>query len=89
MKSNITSILTQVIYSSFQFVFPYLLGQKEVGQPKLPPELERQIFETCALDYPEICTNLVLVSKRVYTWSVGVLIVLFRSAYRVAGLIPS
>ncbi len=81
MKSNITSILTDIIFSSFQSASRYLLGQNKVDlklpEPKFPPELERQIFETCALDSPEVCTNLVLVSKRVYEWSVNVLILLF------------
>ncbi len=80
VESNIISIITDVIYSSFQSGSRYLLGQKEVDlklpEPKFPPELERQIFETCALDDPEVCTNLVLVSKRVYEWLVNVLMLL-------------
>ena len=81
MKSNITSILTDAIYSSFQSASRYFLGQKEADlklpEPKFPPELERQIFEACALDYPEICTNLILISQRVYQWSVNVFMLLF------------
>ena len=80
VEANITSILTDVIFSSFRSASRYLLGQKEVDlklpEPKFPPELERQIFETCALDYPEVCTNLVLVSKRVYEWLVNVVLLL-------------
>ena len=52
-------------------VAKYALGlQKVTGPPKLPPELERLIFEMCALDSPEFCTVLVLVTKRAYAWSV-------------------
>ena len=46
--------------------------------PKLPPELELQIFETCAREFPEVCKTLVLVSKSVYAWSVD-MFVLFPS----------
>ncbi len=74
MKWN-TSVLTDAVNASQCF-----LGQTEADsklpEPKFPPELERKIFETCALDYPEVCTNLLLVSKRVYVWSVDTLILL-------------
>ncbi|KJA20418.1 hypothetical protein HYPSUDRAFT_203734 [Hypholoma sublateritium FD-334 SS-4] len=68
MKSGTTSGLPDAIYSSFQSAFRSLLGQKTAGPPKLTPELEQQIFETCALDCPEVCSDLVLVSKMVYKW---------------------
>lgn len=90
MKSNTTSSLPNTIYFCFQSAFRYLLGwEKAVGPPKFPPELERQIFQTCALNYPEVCTDLVLVSKTVYAWSVVVIILLSRIAYPVVGLILS
>lgn len=46
------------------------LRPKVIGPPKLPPELELLIFETCALESPEVCTVLALVAKRVYAWLV-------------------
>ncbi|KAK7051905.1 hypothetical protein R3P38DRAFT_3386552 [Favolaschia claudopus] len=36
--------------------------------PILPPELEREIFETAAIRHPEIIPNLFLVSRRVHDW---------------------
>ena len=72
-----------------QFASRYLLSQRAPVQPKLPPELERQIFEICALDCPEFCTTLILVSKRVYEWSVGAVILLSYATYFTAGSILS
>ncbi|KJA20420.1 hypothetical protein HYPSUDRAFT_811842 [Hypholoma sublateritium FD-334 SS-4] len=74
MKSIPTPKLRRVISSSFQTVFRNLISHKAAGPPKLPPELERQIFETCAFDCPEVCTTLVLVCKRVYAWIDPILI---------------
>jgi len=54
------------LYSSFKFAFG--LHHKVTGPPKLPPDLERRIFKSCALECPEICTVLVLVAKRVHVW---------------------
>ncbi|KAF8624564.1 hypothetical protein AX15_005811 [Amanita polypyramis BW_CC] len=59
MKSFIEHAIT--LYTSFK----YLFRQKT---PKLPPQLERRIFETCALESPETCTTLILVAKRVHAW---------------------
>lgn len=56
------------------------LHQKVTGPPKLPLDLERQIFEMCALESPEVCTTLVLVARRVHVWSV-------RNDYKVAALL--
>lgn len=53
------------LYSAFSSTF---LRRQIVGPPKLPPELERRIFEECALDCPQFCTVLVRVSKRAYEW---------------------
>ncbi|KAK7023261.1 hypothetical protein R3P38DRAFT_3357061 [Favolaschia claudopus] len=36
--------------------------------PILPPELEREIFETAAIRHPDIIPNLFLVSRRIYDW---------------------
>ncbi|KAF8626700.1 hypothetical protein AX15_004724 [Amanita polypyramis BW_CC] len=41
---------------------------------ELPPRLERRIFETCALEYPETRTTLVLLAKRVHAWIDPILI---------------
>ncbi len=80
MKTAANWGLLKTIYSTFRSAFRYLMGQTE-GPPKLPPELERQIFETCAFDCPEVCANLVLVCKRVYIWSVGALYSIALPAY--------
>jgi hypothetical protein len=40
------------------------------GPPRLPPELERQIFEDCARNNREICLELILVARRVRVWYV-------------------
>jgi hypothetical protein len=53
----------------------FTLHQKVTGPPKLPPDLERRIFEMCALESPEVCTVLVLVARRVHEWSVGTTII--------------
>jgi len=55
---------------SAAFKSAFRLRQKISGPPKLPPDLERRIFEMCALDNPEVCTVLVLVARRVHVWSV-------------------
>ena len=67
MKPYIEHAVT--LYSAFKSAFG--LHQKVTGPSKLPPELERQIFETCALENPEVCPVLLLVARRVYLWSVG------------------
>ncbi|KAK7023204.1 hypothetical protein R3P38DRAFT_1101061 [Favolaschia claudopus] len=41
------------------------------SSPRLPPELEREIFETAAYVYPEAILNLLLVSRRVFEWLDG------------------
>jgi hypothetical protein len=41
--------------------------------PAFPPELERHLFETCALNNRETCLELVLVARRVRDWYVFVL----------------
>ncbi|KAF8626703.1 hypothetical protein AX15_004727 [Amanita polypyramis BW_CC] len=48
--------------------------RKVIGPPKLPPELERRVFENCALENPGTCATLVLVAKRVQTWIDPILI---------------
>ena len=48
---------------------------KVTGPPQLPPALERRIFETCALENPEVCTVLMLVARRVHEWSVGAIVI--------------
>lgn len=40
------------------------------GPPKLPPELEWQIFEICARNDREACLTLILVARRVREWYV-------------------
>ena len=64
---------TPTIYSVVKSAFG--LHQKVTGPPKLPPELELQIFEICALDCPEVCVVLVRVVRRVHLWSVVTIIV--------------
>ncbi|KAJ7091689.1 hypothetical protein C8R44DRAFT_412011 [Mycena epipterygia] len=43
-------------------------GFADPGCPALPPELEREIFETCALSRPSEIPKLLLVSPRVKEW---------------------
>ncbi|KAF8171070.1 hypothetical protein K438DRAFT_2024164 [Mycena galopus ATCC 62051] len=38
------------------------------SSPTLPPELEREIFELCALDLPVSIPKLMLIAKRVHEW---------------------
>ncbi|KAF8813435.1 hypothetical protein BYT27DRAFT_7220387 [Phlegmacium glaucopus] len=64
--------LAVALYSSFKSVF--CLDQKVTSPPKLPPDLERRIFEMCALECPEVCTVLVLVVSRVHMWIDPILI---------------
>ncbi|KAK7051958.1 hypothetical protein R3P38DRAFT_2603139 [Favolaschia claudopus] len=45
---------------------PMLPSESE--HPYLPPELEREIFETAAVQYPNTIPALFLVSHRVYDW---------------------
>ena len=71
MKSYTEHAVT--LFSAFKSVF--CLPQKVTGPPNLPPELERHIFEICALENPELCTILVLVAKRVHVWSVDTTII--------------
>jgi len=54
------------LYSAFKSAFG--LPHRVTRPPKLPPDLERRIFKSCALESPEICTALVLVAKRVHVW---------------------
>ncbi|KIM38616.1 hypothetical protein M413DRAFT_447609 [Hebeloma cylindrosporum] len=61
LKSTVKSAFVQVGIHSDP-------NRKITGPPKLPPELEREIFEICAFDCTEMCTVLVLVAKRVNTW---------------------
>ena len=71
MKSFPELVVT--LFSAFKSTLR--LPQKVTGPPNLPPELERHIFEMCALENPELCTVLVLVAKRVHMWSVGTIII--------------
>jgi len=61
------------LYAAFKSAFKS--SPKVTGPPKLPPELERRIFEMCALESPEVCTVLVLVARRVHAWSVGMIVI--------------
>jgi hypothetical protein len=38
------------------------------SSPLLPPELEREVFETVAELYPQTIPDLLLVSHRVHEW---------------------
>jgi hypothetical protein len=38
----------------------------------LPPELERELFETAAMMYPEEIPTLLRVARRILTWSIQV-----------------
>lgn len=69
--ANTGNVVTQ-FYSAVKSAF----GPRPqiTGPPKLPPELELQIFELCAFECPEVCTVLVLVAKRVYVWLVALII---------------
>ena len=40
------------------------------GPPRLPPEIEVQIFEDCARNNRETCLELILVARRVRVWYV-------------------
>ena len=40
------------------------------GPPKLPPELERKIFEICARNNRGACLKLILVARKVRVWYV-------------------
>lgn len=60
--------LAFTLYDAFKSMLR--LHQKVTGPPKLPLDLERRIFEMCALGSPEVCTTLVLVARRVQVWSV-------------------
>nr|GAT48302.1 predicted protein [Mycena chlorophos] len=44
----------------------------------LPPELEREIFEVAAKQYPEDIPTLVLVAKRVHIWCVRFIVISYR-----------
>ncbi|KAJ6624081.1 hypothetical protein B0H10DRAFT_2008415 [Mycena sp. CBHHK59/15] len=70
MKSYTEHAVT--LYTAFKSAFRQ--RQKVTGPPKLPPDLERRIFETCALESPEVCTVLVLVASRVHMWIDPILI---------------
>ncbi|KIL66965.1 hypothetical protein M378DRAFT_159896 [Amanita muscaria Koide BX008] len=70
MKSYSERAVT--LYTAFKSAFR--LRRKVTGPTKLPPELERRIFETCALESPEVCTVLVLVARRVHVWIDPILI---------------
>ena len=66
MKSYIEHAVA--LYGAVKSAFG--LHQQVTGPPKLPQDLERRIFEMCALESPEYCTDLVLVARRVRVWSV-------------------
>ncbi|KAM6500031.1 hypothetical protein JOM56_003045 [Amanita muscaria] len=70
MKSYSERAVT--LYTAFKSAFR--LRRKVTGPTKLPPELERRIFETCALESPEVCTVLVLIARRVHVWIDPILI---------------
>ena len=88
MKSYTERAVT--LYYAFKSAFR-LDQNVTFGSLKLPPELERQIFEMCALESPEVCTVLVLVARRVHPWSVGTIIIkwLLCSRNLILGSIPS
>jgi hypothetical protein len=44
------------------------------GSPILPPELEREIFEICAISRPASIPNLMLVAQRVKEWCVAIFV---------------
>jgi hypothetical protein len=71
MKSYTDHAVT--LFSAFKSAL--LRDYKLTGPPKLPPALERRIFETCSLENPEFCTVLVLVARRVQVWSVGTIVI--------------
>jgi hypothetical protein len=71
MKSYTDHAVT--LFSAFKSAFRR--DHKVTEPPKLPPELERQIFETCAIENPKICTVLVLVARRVHVWLVGTMVI--------------
>ena len=48
---------------------------KDNDHPRLPPELERVIFEIAALSYPTTTPNLMLIAWRVKNWYVTLTIV--------------
>ncbi|KIK01355.1 hypothetical protein K443DRAFT_572961 [Laccaria amethystina LaAM-08-1] len=70
MKSYTDHAVT--LFSAFKSAL--LRDYKLTGPPKLPPALERRIFETCSLENPEFCTVLVLVARRVQVWLDPILI---------------
>ncbi|KIJ94359.1 hypothetical protein K443DRAFT_362825 [Laccaria amethystina LaAM-08-1] len=70
MKSYTDHAVT--LFSAFKSALR--LDHKVTGPPKLPQELERRIFETCALENPEVCTVLMLVARRVHVWLDPILI---------------
>jgi hypothetical protein len=46
-----------------------------LNSPILPPELERGIFEICAISRPVSIPNLMLVAQRVKEWCVAIFFV--------------
>ncbi|KAK7055721.1 hypothetical protein R3P38DRAFT_2499763 [Favolaschia claudopus] len=44
------------------------MASSGLESPILPPELEREIFETAAIRHPDVMPNLFLVSRRVHDW---------------------
>lgn len=70
MKSYTDHAVTLFGAALGAFKSAFHLDQTVTQPPKLPQELERRIFETCALESPEFCTVLVLVARRVNEWSV-------------------
>ncbi|KIM37223.1 hypothetical protein M413DRAFT_31147 [Hebeloma cylindrosporum] len=58
--------------AAFEATLP--LRHKLAGPPKLPPELERYIFEICAYKSQEACADLLRVARRVYEWVDPILI---------------
>lgn len=65
---SLPGMLSTGIRKSLQTLFCF--DHRIVGPPKLPPELERQIFETCARSNREACLRLMLVARRVQEWYV-------------------
>ena len=58
------------MWSTIQKSFQTLFSSDSyiTGPPKLPPELERQIFEDYARSNREACLELILVARRIREW---------------------
>jgi len=77
MKSYIEHEVT--LYATLKSAFRP--NQKVHGPPNLPLELERHIFEMCALDNLEVCTVLVRVARRVHLWLVVVITCIYSCCF--------